>query len=75
MEKFPADICTAETKTNGNPNILNDPMFAPPKKINMKEIFGTPSAKKSISPKKKRKFAFVSCTKSNLTIVFNCVYR
>lgn len=55
MEKFPADICTAETKTNGNPNILNDPMFAPPKKINMKEIFGSPSTKKSTPTKKKRK--------------------
>lgn len=53
MEKFPADICTAETKTGGDPNILNDPIFAPPKKVNVSEIFGSASVKKSVSPKKK----------------------
>lgn len=56
MEKFPSDICTAETRTNGDPNILNDPIFAPPKKINFSEIFGSPSPKKNITPKKKRMF-------------------
>lgn len=54
MEKFPTDICTAETRTDGDPNILNDPIFAPPKKVDLSEIFGTP--KKSISPKKKSKY-------------------
>lgn len=53
MEKFPADICTAETRTDGDPNILNDPIFAPPKKLNLSEIFGTPPAKRSLSPKKR----------------------
>lgn len=42
----------AETKTGGDPKILDDPSFAPSKKVNYNEIFGTPVSKKN-SPKKK----------------------
>ncbi|XP_050303439.1 titin-like [Anthonomus grandis grandis] len=50
MAKFPKDIGTAEERTGGNPNILSEPEFLPPKKINLDEIFGTPSPKKIKKP-------------------------
>ena len=46
MEKFPQDICIAETKTKGNPNILNEPMFRPIQKTNYSGLFGSPAVKK-----------------------------
>lgn len=45
MDNFPADVCTAETKTGGDPNILSNPIFEPPKKIDYSAIFGTPAKK------------------------------
>ncbi|KAF5286651.1 hypothetical protein FQR65_LT12482 [Abscondita terminalis] len=51
MKKFPDDVSKAETKTNGDPNIIEDPIFAPEKKTNIAAlIFGNPKQKKS--PKK-----------------------
>ncbi|KAH0819395.1 hypothetical protein GEV33_003396 [Tenebrio molitor] len=48
MEKFPGDVSLAEMRTEGNPNILSDPMFAPQKKSNViAEVFGSPSPKKT----------------------------
>jgi len=47
VEKFPQDVCTAETKTKGNPNILNDPMFRPIQKTNHSGLLKTPTVKKS----------------------------
>lgn len=49
MKKFPVDVTTAEVKTNGNPNILSDPIFTPKKKTSsvVAEVFGTPSPKKT----------------------------
>lgn len=56
MKMFPTDIATAEHLTGGNPNILNDEMFAPEKKPDYNELFGakkTPLKKvKSESGKK-----------------------
>ncbi|CAH1128628.1 unnamed protein product [Ceutorhynchus assimilis] len=51
MSKFPKDIGIAEEKTNGNPNILSQSEFLPPKKIDLDEIFGTPRP----TPKKSQK--------------------
>lgn len=51
MDKFPADVSTAERRTNGDPNIIDSPLFSPEKKTNFAAIlFGTPKAKKG--PKK-----------------------
>lgn len=48
MEKFPGDVSLAEIRTDGNPNILAEPQFAPQKKSNIiAEVFGTPSPKKT----------------------------
>ncbi|KAK6631324.1 hypothetical protein RUM44_005850 [Polyplax serrata] len=41
MKKFPADVTTAESLTNGDVNIINDPKFLPEKKENYSEIFGS----------------------------------
>lgn len=53
-EQFRRDVCTAEVKTDGDPYILNNPMFAPEKKtIIDPSIFGTPpkaKGKKSKTP-------------------------
>lgn len=56
METFPKQVCTAETLTEGNPNILSDPEFSPQKKINYAaELFGTPSVKKTGTPGRRSK--------------------
>ncbi|EEZ97549.2 titin [Tribolium castaneum] len=48
MEKFPGDVSLAEIRTDGNPNILSDPIFAPQKKSNIiAEVFGSPAPKKT----------------------------
>lgn len=41
MKMFPTDIATAEHLTGGNPNILNSAMFAPEKKPDYTELFGS----------------------------------
>lgn len=41
MKKFPADVTTAESLTNGDINIINDPKFVPEKKESYSEIFGS----------------------------------
>lgn len=48
MKMFPNDIVMAEHLTGGDPNILNSEAFAPEKKSDYKELFGTKktSAKK-----------------------------
>lgn len=48
MEKFPEDVRTAETKTNGDPDIIDKKEFQPEKKPNIASIFGdtTPKMKK-----------------------------
>lgn len=51
MVKFPEDVTTAETKTNGDPNIINDPIFLPEQKQNYSDIFRTPNKTKK-TPKK-----------------------
>ncbi|XP_066256302.1 microtubule-associated protein futsch-like isoform X2 [Euwallacea similis] len=51
MTTFPRDIVTAEEKTNGDPNILSQTEFLPNRKINLDEIFGTPSPKKAAKNK------------------------
>ncbi|XP_066137386.1 microtubule-associated protein futsch-like isoform X2 [Euwallacea fornicatus] len=51
MTTFPRDIVTAEEKTNGDPNILSQAEFLPNRKINLDEIFGTPSPKKAAKNK------------------------
>ncbi|CAH0553596.1 unnamed protein product [Brassicogethes aeneus] len=59
MQKFPKDVCTAEVKTGGNPNILSEPIFLPEKKINYAaEIFGTPSPKKKLKEGDRKKGRF-----------------
>lgn len=55
MENFPADVITAESKTNGDLNILNDPKLAPPKKIDYSAIFGSPKKESPSKPKKSKK--------------------
>lgn len=52
MENFPTDICTAELKTGGDPNILDDPKFAPPKRVDYSVIFGSPKKKTPVKTKK-----------------------
>ncbi|XP_044262220.1 titin-like [Tribolium madens] len=48
MEKFPGDVSLAEIRTDGNPNILADPIFAPQKRSNIiAEVFGSPAPKKT----------------------------
>ncbi|RZC39734.1 titin-like, partial [Asbolus verrucosus] len=48
MEKFPGDVSLAEIRTDGNPNILSDPIFAPQKRSSIiAEVFGSPTPKKS----------------------------
>ncbi|XP_060527328.1 titin-like isoform X2 [Cylas formicarius] len=47
MSKFPKDVTKAEELTNGNPNILSDPIFLPTKKFNYTELFGAPTPKKT----------------------------
>uniref|UniRef100_A0A1Y1MWZ1 PWWP domain-containing protein n=1 Tax=Photinus pyralis TaxID=7054 RepID=A0A1Y1MWZ1_PHOPY len=48
MKKFPTDVSKAEERTNGDPKIIDDPIFAPEKKSNVAAlIFGTPKQKKS----------------------------
>lgn len=54
MEKFPGDVSLAEIKTEGNPNILSDPIFAPQKKLKLSDILGTPSPKKTPKDAKPR---------------------
>lgn len=51
MDKFPEDVCTAERRTDGNPDIITDDEFLPKKKESYANIFGTPSD--SSSPLKK----------------------
>lgn len=41
MNMFPSDVATAEHLTGGNPNILDDEMFAPEKKPDYTELFGS----------------------------------
>lgn len=49
MENFPKHVCIAETRTNGNPDILSDPDIVPQKKPTAAaEIFGPPVTKKKL---------------------------
>ncbi|XP_014234667.1 muscle M-line assembly protein unc-89-like [Trichogramma pretiosum] len=41
MEKFPGDVKTAETLTNGDPNILSQERFMPQKRPNVSDLFGS----------------------------------
>lgn len=50
MEKFPEDVKTAETLTDGNPDICDDPMFAPEEKTSYAGLFGSPAT--NTTPKK-----------------------
>lgn len=43
MEKFPEDVRIAETKTNGDPSIVDREEFQPEEKPNIASIFGEPS--------------------------------
>lgn len=45
MEKFPEDVRTAETRTDGDPDIIDSKEFQPEKKPNIASIFGDQSAK------------------------------
>lgn len=44
VEKFPDDVCTAESRTNGNPNIIRSQEFAPIEKSDI-NLFGNGSKK------------------------------
>lgn len=47
MENFPKHVCIAESKTDGNPDILSDPNIVPQKKPTpAAEIFGPPTSQK-----------------------------
>lgn len=47
MEKFPDDVRTAEEKTDGNPDIIQNEEFQPESRPNIANIFGdqTPKVK------------------------------
>lgn len=45
MEKFPDDVCTAERKTGGDPEIITREEFLPESRPNIASIFGDQSAK------------------------------
>lgn len=47
MDKFPGDVCIAESRTGGDMNILTSDIFQPEQKPSYAQIFGTPSPKKS----------------------------
>lgn len=55
MEKFPEDVCTAEVKTGGDPNIIRSEEFQPQSRPNIASIFGdqTPKLKKGKVGRKK----------------------
>lgn len=59
MKKFPADVTKAESLTNGDINIINDPKFLPEKKESYSEIFGSGKKKtkkdSDITPRSKYK--------------------
>lgn len=47
MDKFPADVCHAESLTGGDPDIITSDLFAPEQKPSYSAIFGTPTQKKT----------------------------
>lgn len=55
MEKFPEDVGIAESKTGGDPNIIDEPEFQPEQKPNIAKIFGdqTPKLKKGKTGRRK----------------------
>ncbi|XP_044730546.1 titin-like [Chrysoperla carnea] len=52
MDKFPVDVCTAETLTNGDPDIITSEEFAPQQKVSYANLFGSPANRKSTSMKR-----------------------
>ena len=67
MAKFPGDVSLAEIRTDGNPNILSDPIFAPQKQNRstiIAEVFGSPSPKKT--PKESKHVRRVASSKFSL---------
>lgn len=68
MKMFPNDIVMAEHLTGGDPNILNSEAFAPEKKSDYKELFGTKkTSTKKLKPELLKKDRF-SLKSSKLSI-------
>lgn len=47
MDKFPEDVCKAESLIGGDPDIITREQFLPEQKKNYSQLFGSPSPKKS----------------------------
>lgn len=74
MEKFPEDVGIAESKTGGDPKIINKPEFQPEQKPDIARIFGdqTPKIKKGKGGRRKASPEEDSSaySRANKTVIF-----